>query len=154
MSEKVEVRKSKIQGKGVFALKDFKKDELIMRIEGKVVETEDHSSLSEYVQDHCFPFNKKGKKRFYVLPNSPWTYVNHSCEPNAGIKNNRTFVAIRKIKKGEEIFFDYCMNNFDDWTMECKCGSKTCRKLISTLDVLDKKTRKKYNDYVLDCLKQ
>lgn len=79
-------------------------------------------------------------------------YLNHSCEPNAGIKNNRHLVAMRPIKKGEEIVFDYAMNNIDGWKMECECGSKNCRKVVLTFDALDNETKEKYRDYVLDCI--
>ena len=154
MSENIIVKDSGKKGKGVFALKDFKKDEVIIHITGKVVETDNPSSFSKEIQNHWFPFDKKGKFHKYVLPESPWMYLNHSCNPNAGIKNNRDIVAMRDIKKGEEIVFDYAMNNIDNWTMECKCGSKNCRKIISTFDKLDKETRKKYFPYVIDWLKK
>jgi len=149
----ITIKESGEKGKGVFALKDFKKDEIILHIDGGVIETDNPDSLPKDIQDHCFPFDKKGKVRKYVLPKSPWKYLNHSCNPNAGIKNNRDIVAMKSIKKGDEITFDYAMNNIDNWTMECNCGSKDCRKVISTFGVLDEKTKKKYSDYVLDCIK-
>lgn len=105
-------------------------------------------------QDHCFPFYRKGKVRKYVTPTPPWMYFNHSCDPNAGIKNNRDIVAMRPIRKGEEIVFDYAMNNIDDWTMECNCGSKNCRKIISNFDALNEKTKEKYKGYTIDCLQE
>lgn len=150
----ITIKESKIKGKGVFALKDFKKDEFILHVDGEVMETEDPSSLSKEIQDNCFPFYKKGNKRKYVLPKSPWRHINHSCNPNAGIKNNRDIVAMRPIKKGEEIVFDYAMNNVDRWEMKCNCGSKNCRKIISNFDVLDDETKKKYLNYVLDCIRE
>ncbi|MCK5333125.1 MAG: hypothetical protein KAJ24_01330 [Candidatus Aenigmarchaeota archaeon] len=55
-------------------------------------------------------------------------------------------------KKGEEIVFDYAMNNIDGWSMKCSCGSPKCRNVISTFGALDKKTKKKYSGYVLDCI--
>ena len=42
--------------------------------------------------------------------------VNHSCNPNCGVKLNKNgahdFVARRKIKVNEEITFDYAMRNY------------------------------------------
>ena len=153
MSKNVIVKETRNKGKGVFALKNFKKDEFILHIDGEVVETNNPSSFSKEIQDHWFPFDKKGNKHKYLLPKSPWKYMNHSCNPNTGIKNNRDYVAMRPIKKGEEIVTDYAMNNIDDWTMKCKCGSKNCRKIISTFDVLDDKTKKKYLSYVIDYIR-
>ena len=148
----ITIKESGKNGKGVFALKYFKKDEIILDVDGEVIETDNLDSLPKDIQDHCFPFDKKGKVRKYVLPKSPWKYLNHSCNPNAGIKNNRNIVAMKPIKEGEEITFDYAMNNVDNWTMKCKCGCKNCRKEISTFDVLDEETKKKYSNYVLDCI--
>ncbi len=142
------------KGRGVFALRDFQKDELILYVKGDVIETDSLDSLPKYEYYHCFPINQKGRKVQYVLPNPPWEFVNHSCDPNAGIKNNRDIVAIKPIKKGDEITFDYAMVAIDDWTMQCHCGSSKCRKIISTFDVLDEETKKKYYDYILDCMKQ
>ncbi len=150
----IEIKETTNIGKGIFASRDFKKDELILHIEGEIIETEDISSVPSEIQEHWFPFDIKGKKKRYVLPELPWKYLNHSCNPNAGIKNNRNIVALRPIKKGEEIVFDYAMNNIDNWTMKCNCGSKKCRKIISTFDVLDEDTKKKYRDYVLDCINE
>lgn len=158
MPENVTVKKSTIRGKGVFALKDFEKDELILHMDGEVVETDNPSRFPREMQDHLFPFDKKGGKISYVIQEDPGKYINHSCEPNAGIRNNRDIVAIRKIRKGEEIFFDYSMNSIDaridPWKMKCECKSKNCRKTISDFDSLNEETKRKYKDYVLDCIKR
>jgi len=158
MDKNIIIKQINNRGKGVFALKDFKKDEFILYIDGKIIETNNPSSLQKNIQNHYFPIGQNGKKRKYVLPKSPWKYLNHSCNPNAGIKNNRNIIAMKQIKKGEEIVFDYAMNNhknvIDKWKMKCNCGSKNCRKIISTFDVLDNKTKKKYINYVIDCIKK
>ena len=61
-------------------------------------------------------------------------YVNHSCDPNAGLRIAGTTVnlyAIRDIAAGEEITFDYSTTlDEDDFTMSCMCGSPSCRGLI------------------------
>lgn len=131
-------------GKGVFAGRDFAVDDLVLVVKGKVVEVGDASELSQFDQDHCFPvgWNK------YVLPQPPWMYLNHSCNPNAGIRNNREIVAMRPIAKGEEITIDYAMNNNDEWTIECHCGEPNCRRIIGGFDLLDVETKKRYRGYV------
>jgi hypothetical protein len=61
-------------------------------------------------------------------------FVNHSCDPNAGLVINGTAVdllAIRDIAAGEEVFFDYSTTlDEDDFTMSCLCGTPGCRKVI------------------------
>ena len=41
------------------------------------------------------------------MPEEPWIYMNHSCDSNAGVVDDRKLVAAKDIKKGEEITVDY-----------------------------------------------
>ena len=93
MSETVVVRETLEMGKGVFADKDYRKDEFILSFEGDVVDGE-LSSFPQDLQDHLHTL---GDNR-WLLPQPPWMYLNHSCEPNAGIKNNVELVAFKDIK--------------------------------------------------------
>lgn len=55
-----------------------------------------------------------------------WRYLNHSCEPNAWLRG-RELVALRDIRTGEDVSFDY---NTTEWDMAepfaCHCGSAAC----------------------------
>ena len=59
---------------------------------------------------------------------------NHSCDPNAGVMISGTSAelrAIRDIAPGEEIAFDYSTTlDEKDFTMDCRCGSPSCRRVI------------------------
>ncbi|MFH1639362.1 MAG: SET domain-containing protein-lysine N-methyltransferase [Chloroflexota bacterium] len=149
MTAAVIVRETLKTGKGVFAGKDYRKDEFILCFEGDVVEGE-LTSFPEDLQNHLHTL---GDNR-WLLPQPPWMYLNHSCEPNAGIKNNVELVAFKDIKKGEQICFDYAMANNTAWTMECHCGSKNCRKLIGNFNMLDEETKKRYMNYASDFIKR
>jgi hypothetical protein len=67
-------------------------------------------------------------------------YFNHSCDPNSGFKGQIFLVALRDIKAGEEITFDYGMTVSESvgsdmvFTMDCMCGSPHCRKKITEQD--------------------
>jgi SET domain-containing protein len=67
--------------------------------------------------------------------------MNHSCDPNVFIKHETIarskFYAMRDIKKGEQLTYDYGVNALDQIDkelskIECKCGSENCRGIIST----------------------
>ncbi|WP_345325886.1 SET domain-containing protein [Candidatus Villigracilis proximus] len=51
-------------------------------------------------------------------------YVNHSCNPNAGLSGQIGLVAMRDIEIGEEVCFDYAMSDtmpYDEFN--CGCGA-------------------------------
>ena len=58
----------------------------------------------------------------------PADWVNHSCDPNAGLAGQISLVALRAIAAGEEISFDYAMTDGCDYDeFECACGARACR---------------------------
>lgn len=123
------VRKSKIHGKGVFANQNFKKGEKILDIDDTHV-VKDASKLTEYQRDfQCDWLDNKA-----ILMQEPERYINHSCDPNSYIKtknNTRSLLAMRNIKKGKEITYDYAINGYYESKIICKCGTRYCRKVLN-----------------------
>jgi SET domain-containing protein len=58
-------------------------------------------------------------------------FINHSCDPNCETTENDGrvwIVAIRDIKAGEELTYDYMLyDGAEDDPAPCYCGSKGCR---------------------------
>ncbi len=141
------IRHTSLKGQGVFVSRNFKKGCLIVR--GRVVKKVD--SRTNY--------------SFQVGPNQhvdldvPARLINHSCDPNLGIKNNEfggyDFFALKKIKAGEELTWDYCMSEYVSIAIKdrCSCGSESCRIKISGYRGLPIEIRKKYNGFIADYLK-
>lgn len=123
----IEVKESKIEGKGVFAVRDFKKGEVVI----------DWSTCSDVLTKEQMENMPAHKKRYvsylskgkYVFFKSPGKYVNHSCDSNTKSLNGCD-VAVKNIKKGEEITADYVREKVPGLNMECKCGSEKCRGTI------------------------
>jgi SET domain-containing protein len=124
MDKYIIIKKSKISGKGVFALRDFKKGEIVLKWNPKPINKLEIESLSARGKTYIVYSGKK-----YFIMQSPERYVNHSCEANTTVKNNSD-VAVRNIRKGEEITSDYIKTQGGS-NFKCKCGSKKCRKIIS-----------------------
>jgi uncharacterized protein len=58
-------------------------------------------------------------------------FINHSCEPNAGLSGATNLVALRAIRAGEEICFDYAMSDsHEHLDFACQCGKPKCRSLV------------------------
>ena len=145
---KVIIKETRKYGKGLFAREDIKKGQVIARFDGEVFEAEKCSLLPNepplLIRDHAIQFEEnkwKDSKGFA-------RFTNHSCNPNCGIKNYFEIMAMKNIKKGEEITFDYEMTEDSDWRMECKCGSMHCRKIIGAYKNMPEEIRKKYKGYI------
>jgi SET domain-containing protein len=138
-------------GFGIFATKNIKKDERVIVFGGYVMTTKQFDSLPERMQD--FPFQIDDDLYFGLSkPNEieEADFLNHSCNPTCGFRGDITIVAMRDIKKGEEITMDYaiCSNNKRSIGIEeCLCGSEICRKTISSTDWKNKDIQKRYKGY-------
>ena len=98
------IKKSKIRpfDKGAFANRDFKKGEIVVKYTLKPLTPEDFDNLSK--EEKNFTHRHWGVVYLY---SSPERYVNHSTNPNTRQDlQNKCDIAIRDIKKGEEITTD------------------------------------------------
>ncbi len=71
-------------------------------------------------------------------------FINHSCDANCETEeiDGRVYVmAIRHIKAGDEITYDYCLYDGGDEEANCNCGSVACRRTMYSLKEV--KSRKK-----------
>lgn len=124
--KKILIKKVGKKGKGVFANQDFLKGQLILKMDRKdVFSDKDFSKFSREDFNHCYNLGK-GK---YFRMKSPEKYINHSCDPNVFDLQGRVF-ALKKIKKGEELAYDYSISGVDKWRMRCLCHNKRCRGVV------------------------
>ena len=139
---KIHISKRRLHGKGLFAIKDIKKGEVVFIIKGKEINFLIDSKKSARAAG--LNWVGVGKNR-WVDPINHCVYFNHSCNPNTAIKGTVTVVATRNIKKDEEVTFDYSLNESDIfWSIKCNCGSHNCRRIIKSIQFLPKKSYNKY----------
>ena len=100
--------------------------------------------------DDYYVLGAKDEKEFKQVK----IYVNHSCDPNCGLRGEITGVAMRDIEVGEEITMDYAMLDNEEHTFECNCGSVNCRHIITGYDWKIKELQKKYNKYFASYLRE
>jgi len=143
----VEIRKKGVE-KGVYALKEFNKGDIVIighNIESSNMQTK--YTVQVDVDKH-------------ILIKEPFLYVNHSCDPNTGIVPNEVsgynLEAIKPIKGGEEITYDYATS---DWIIvgmpeKCTCNTKMCRGKIKGGKYLSEELLKKYDGYLAPYLKK
>jgi hypothetical protein len=132
----VEVRTSKIHGTGVFATRDLKKGEMVLTIDDSDPVL-DRSRLTPEEIIHLDVFIGKDGKEKVTFMKSPEKYINSSCDPNVHSRTDmksgvRSAYALKHIRRGEELSWDYAVNSWEEWEnyAECMCGSPNCRKMI------------------------
>ncbi len=95
----VVIGKGNIFGKGVFANKDFKKGDVVIKYKLKLLTEKKFQKLSK--REKYFVHTHFGKKYLYSMPER---YVNHSSRPNTIQDLKKKYdLALRNIKKGEKI---------------------------------------------------
>ena len=139
-ARRIQVRRSGVHGKGVYALKDLAEGETLIEYGGEVISWKE--ALRRHPHDplnpnHTFYFHIDDK---HVIDgkqggnSSRW--INHSCQPNCEADENggRVFIkALHNIAAGQELFYDYGLIIDAKYTPEllaeypCWCGAKTCR---------------------------
>ncbi|MGE3681795.1 MAG: SET domain-containing protein [Bdellovibrionales bacterium] len=141
---KVSLRRTKRYGRAVFANKPIRKGEVIAVYDGEIYDN-DFDDWTDDLYDHTIQFDKDKWRDSKGLAR----YINHSCDPNCGIRDLFKVVAMRSIAAGEEITWDYEMTEKNpDWKMKCRCGSPLCRRIIGNYTNMPRKIRKKYEGYI------
>ena len=138
--KRIQTRRSGVHGKGVFALQDIAEGETLIEYVGEVIswdEAQDRHPHDPNDPNHTFYFHVNEDRvidALYGGNSSRW--INHSCDPNceADEDKDRIFIkAIRNIKAGEELNYDYGLIIDEPYTKKlkaeypCWCGSANCR---------------------------
>ena len=138
--KRIEVRHSKVHGKGVFALTSIPAGEIIIEYTGEIIDWKE--ALRRHPHDpkdpnHTFYFHINENHvidALYGGNSSRW--INHSCAPNceAVEEEGRVYIEARRaIRVGEELGYDYELIVDEPHTAKlkrehaCRCGARNCR---------------------------
>jgi SET domain-containing protein len=140
-TRRIQVRKSGVHGKGVFALKSIAKGERIIEYTGELIAWPE--ALRRHPHDpadpnHTFYFSLDDGTHVIdaKVGGNAARWINHACDPNCQAEESggRVFImALRRLKPGEELFYDYGLVIDERYTPKlkreyaCRCGSPLCR---------------------------
>jgi len=122
------VGKSRIAGKGLFTAQEIKKETRILQYIGEKITKAESAKRLAQGNAYIFAFNDHWDIDGRVLRNKA-RYINHSCDPNCEVHmTSRTIwiVALRDIKTGEELTFNYGYELDDEMAQPCTCGAEHC----------------------------
>lgn len=160
------VKNSKIHGRGLYATKDIEEGTDIIQYVGEKITKKESTKRALAWEEEA---RATGDGLVYIfelddkydidgrLWDNPAKYMNHSCDGNCEAINydgEIWITAIKDIKKGDELVYDYGydMEHFMDHP--CRCGSDNCigyivredqRKKVKKLLNSRKKKRGKKN---------
>ncbi len=69
-------------------------------------------------------------------------FINHSCDPNCETdeRKGRVWIrAIRDIRAGEELVYDYNLYDGDEDPATCNCGAAACRKTMYSPEEIERR---------------
>jgi uncharacterized protein len=138
-----ELRRSSIQGRGAFATRMIRKGQRIAEYTGEKIDNDeadrryDDEKMSRH---HTFLFILDDDTVVdAAVGGNDSRFINHSCDPNceAVIEGKHIYIyALRTIRPGEELAYDYQYERMPDYTEEdekfyaCRCGAENCRGSI------------------------
>jgi uncharacterized protein len=135
LTDKCKVRNRDVAGgHAVYAQSVIEPGELIGVWSGRIVGRHDLDSLTEAIRHHTVQI-EEDLFLASVRPDEPPDFINHSCEPNAGLDGQIAIVALRRILPGEEVTIDYAMcdgSPYDEFV--CTCGATACRGKVTGED--------------------
>ena len=136
----IQTRRSGVHGKGVFAVQDIPKGEVIIEYIGEIISWKKAQRRHPHDPkdpNHTFYFHVDDKHVIDAkVGGNSSRWINHACDPNceADEVDGRVFIkSLRKIKTGEELNYDYGLIIDEPYTKKlkaeypCWCKAKKCR---------------------------
>lgn len=135
----IQVRRSGVHGKGVFATRAFEPGETVIEYTGEVIDWDEALRRHPHdpdQPDHTFYFQLDDGRTIDALyggNHSRW--INHACEPNCEAEetDGRVFIkTLRAIAPGEELNYIYGLTLDERYTpalkkrFACRCGAEAC----------------------------
>jgi uncharacterized protein len=119
-----------LTGLGLFATKPIKKRTRVVEYKGPILDHE--TALRAEARGNRYLFEVSKHRTIDGTPRSNVArYANHSCNPNAEpiVWRGRVFIkALRNIKPGEEIVYDYGVDYLKNVIGRSNCKCSRCRR--------------------------
>ena len=152
LDPRIEFRKSRISGDGMFAREPIKKGETVCIVGGMVMTD---SEFAAFQATHSLYNSIQIDDHLHLVEDPEITQsldgsMNHSCDSSAWMEDEVTLVARRDIESGEEVTVDYALfTTQSNWMLDnrCHCGSPYCRRIITGDDWRRKEVQERYRNH-------
>jgi SET domain-containing protein len=128
LDPRVDVRPSRIEGLGLFALAAISKGEVVGVLGGRVIDNQELRRVARTRNKYNSAAIAEGVN-LLLQEDERIARGNHSCDSNLWMRDAFTLEARRDIAIDEEITVDYALQTaLPDWEMDCRCGSSLCQR--------------------------
>jgi uncharacterized protein len=138
-NEFLEVRRSTIHGTGGYARSDIPAGTRVIEYLGERISKAESLKRCEADNGYIFTIDDAGDLDGNV-PWNPARFINHSCAPNCEAEwaEARIFInALRDLRQGEELTFNYNYDLEDYQEHRCQCGTPACVGYIVAEEYFD-----------------
>lgn len=136
------IRSSAIHAAGCYTMAPVRKGTLVVEYTGpRLPKDEADEKYQDSPTTYLFGV---GDGKTVIVGHGTAMFINHSCDPNCETEeiDGRVWIqAIRNIKAGEELTYDYFLYDGDDDEALCNCGSQNCRKSMYSPEELRRRAR-------------
>lgn len=134
-------------GHGLIAREPIPAGERLLVWGGAIVDHDQLTALPDLLQRRSVQVDE-GLYLVTPIADEPADFINHSCDPNAGLQGQLTVVAMRDIARGEEVCFDYAMTDASPYDQfDCSCDTPLCRGRVTGNDWMLPQLQDRYRGY-------
>jgi hypothetical protein len=140
MDERLVVRDSPIDGRGLFFAHGLPARSVVLRLGGRLVSSTELDALMRQAEaDPTAPYvdtiTVYDDTHLVLPPNTPIHFGNHSCDPTLWPVGPYELATRRDVIASEEATLDYgTASGADGFKMACRCGAAACRGEVTSAD--------------------
>ena len=142
MSRGLVIRSSAIHAAGCYTTRAIRKGKRVIEYDGpRFSKAEADERYKNRDLTYLFSFGEGGE---VIDGFGTAMFLNHCCDPNCETEeeDGRIFIlAIRDIRAGEELTYEYNLHDSDDPDTGCSCGAARCRGTMFSEDEVRRRAR-------------
>jgi hypothetical protein len=148
VDRRVAVRRSPIEGDGLFASAAIAEGTVVIRLGGRLVTSAALAELIDAATTYVDTITVDEDAHLVLPPGTAAHFGNHSCDPDLWLVGPYELATRRPIAVGDEITLDYAtVSGADGFAMDCHCGSARCRGRITSDDWRRPDLRRRYEGH-------
>lgn len=131
----LQIRKSRIAGKGAFAHKAIPARRKLGNMGGEIISYKEAQKRVRLQPNNVLfmvEFDNEDIALDASINSNALRYINHSCDPNTFMRRayrKVEFYTLRPVRAGEELTCDYGETHHEG-KLPCGCGARNCRGFI------------------------